>query len=54
MNYSRIDIVDEEKQKYFLERFLESERIIKRVGDMEEKESIQLLKEDLKKQGFEI
>ena len=54
VNYSRIDIVDEEKQKYFLERFLESERIIKRVGDKEEKESIQLLKEDLKKQGFEI
>ena len=54
VNYSRIDIVGEEKQQYFLERFLESERIIKRVGDREEKESIQLLKEDLKKQGFEI
>ncbi len=54
VNYSRINIVDEEKQKYFLERFAESERIIKRVGNKEEKESIELLKEDLKKQGYEI
>ena len=54
VNYSRINIVDEEKQKYFLERFEESERIIKRVGNKKEKEAIELLKEDLKKQGYEI
>ena len=54
VNYSRINIVDEEKQKYFLERLGESERIIKRVGNKEEKEAIELLKEDLKKQGYEI
>ena len=54
VNYSRINIVDEEKQEYFLERFEESERIIKRVGNKEEKEAIELLKEDLKKQGYEI
>lgn len=54
VNYSRINIVDEDTQKYFLERFLESERIIKRVGNEEEKESIQILKENLIKQGFEI
>ena len=54
VNYSRINIVDEEKQKYFLERFEESERIIKRVGNKEEKEAIELLKDDLKKKGYEI
>ena len=54
VNYSRINIVDEEKQKYFLERLGESDRIIKRVGNKEEKEAIELLKEDLKKQGYEI
>ena len=54
VNYSRINIVDEEKQKYFLERFEESERIIKRVGNKKEKEAIELLKDDLKKQGYEI
>lgn len=54
VNYSRINIVDEDTQEYFLERFLESERIIKRVGNEEEKGSIQILKENLIKQGFEI
>ena len=54
VNYSRINIVDEEKQKYFLDRFLESERIIKRVGNEEEKQSISILKENLKNQGYEI
>ena len=54
VNYSRINIVDEEKQKYFLERLGESDRIIKRVGNKEEKEAIELLKEDVKKQGYEI
>ena len=54
VNYSRISIVDEKTQKIFLERFLESERIIKRVGNEKEKESIQILKENLINQGFEI
>lgn len=54
VNYSRINIVDENTQKYFLERFLESKRVIKRVGNEKEKESIQILKEDLINQGFEI
>ena len=54
VNYSRINIVDEEKQKYFLERFEESERIIKRVGNKKEKEAIELLKDDLKKKGYKI
>ena len=38
VNYSRINIVDEDTREYFLERFLESERIIKRVGNEEEKD----------------
>ena len=54
VNYSRINIVDEEKQKYFLERLGESDRIIKRVGNKVEKEAIELLKDDLKKKGYEI
>ena len=54
VNYSRINIVDEKTQEHFIERFLESERIIKRVGNEEEKESIKILKEDLKGQGFDL
>ncbi|MBQ2961865.1 DUF447 domain-containing protein [Methanobrevibacter sp.] len=54
VNYSRIDFVNSETQKIFLERFLESERIIKRVGNEEEKESIKILKEKLIEKGYEI
>lgn len=54
VNYSRINIVDDTTRKYFIERFLESERIIKRVGNEEEKESIKILKEELIKLGFDI
>ncbi len=54
VNYSRINIVDEKTKGYFIERFLESERIIKRVGNEEEKESIRILKEDLIGQGFDL
>ncbi len=54
VNHSRISIVNEEKREFFLERFKESERMIKKVGSKEEKESIGLLKEDLKNQGFDV
>ena len=54
VNYSRIDIVDKKTQKDFIEQFLESERIIKRVGNKEEKESINILKEDLIRKGFDL
>ena len=54
VNYSRINIVDDETQKYFLDRFKEAERLIKKVGDNEEKEAIEILKETLIKQGYEI
>lgn len=54
VNYSRINIVDDEKRKHFLERFRESERLIKRVGNEEEKEAMKILKDHLEKQGYEI
>lgn len=54
VNYSRINIVDDETRKQFIERFIESERMIKKVGNEKEKESIKLLKDDLINQGYEI
>lgn len=54
VNYSRIDLVDSETQEYYLNRFKESERIIKKVGHEEEKESIKLLRKELEKKNYKI
>ena len=54
VNYSRINMVDEKTQDIYLERFKESERIIKKVASKEEKEAMKILKEKLIGQGFKL
>lgn len=54
VHYSRINIVDKEKQAFFLERIKESERIIKKVGSKDERKAIEIVKDKLKNQGFDI
>ena len=54
VHYSRINIVDKEKQTFFLERIKESERIIKKVGSKDERKAIEIVKDNLKNQGFDI
>ena len=54
VNYSRINIVDKDTQDLFIERFKESERIVKKVAGKEEKEAMNILKENLKEQGFDV
>ena len=54
VNYSRINIVNKETQDFYLERFKESERIIKKVASKEEKEAMEILKEKLIEDGFDL
>lgn len=54
VNFTRIDIVDSEKQNYFIDRFNESKRVINKVGSKEDKEAIKLLQKTLKEKGFDI
>ena len=54
VNYTRIDLVDKEKQKEFLDKFKESERIIKKVGNKEEKEAINILKNKLITKNYKL
>ena len=54
VHYSRINIVDKEKQTFFLERIKESERIIKKVGSKDERKAIEIVKDKLKHQGIDI
>ena len=54
VNFTRIDIVDGEKQKYFLDRFRESKRIINKVGSVEDKKAIKILQKTLENKGYKL
>ncbi|MCL2116653.1 MAG: DUF447 family protein [Methanobrevibacter sp.] len=54
VNFTRMDIVDNEKQEYFLDRFRESKRIINKVGTSEDKKAIKILQKTLEKKGYKI
>ncbi|MDR2966571.1 MAG: DUF447 family protein [Methanobacteriaceae archaeon] len=54
VNFTRIDMVNEEKQKYFLNRFRESKRIINKVGSNEEKKAMKILQKTLENKGYKI
>jgi hypothetical protein len=54
VNYTRIDIVDEEKQSDFLDRLNESVRIINKVGSTTQKEAIKILKKAHEDKGYEL
>ena len=53
-NFSRIDIVDDEKRKYYLDSFKESYRIVKKVGSKKDKESMDKIKTKLIERGYDI
>lgn len=54
VNFTRIDIVDKEKKNYFLDRFIESRRVINKVGSKEDKDAIDILKKALENKGHII
>ncbi|OWT32557.1 hypothetical protein BGI41_07040 [Methanobrevibacter sp. 87.7] len=54
VNYTRIDIVDDKLKEYYLDRFSEDQRVIKKVGTKNDKESIEILKNVLEDKGYEI
>ena len=54
VNYTRIDMVDDNLKEYYIERFYEDKRVIKKVGTEMDKESIDILEKELKDKGYEI
>jgi len=54
VNYTRLEIVNKQKQEYYLERLKESERIITKVGSLKEKEALNILKDEISKKGFNL
>lgn len=54
VNYTRLDIADYSLKKYYLDRFSEDERVIKKIGTREDKESIKILRKKLEDRGYKI
>lgn len=53
-NFSRIDIVDGEKRKYYLDSFKEAYRVVKKVGSKKDKEAMDKIKSKLNEKGYDI
>lgn len=53
-NYTRLDIVDKEKQDYYVGRYNENKRIINKVSDDKTKEAMNILGDAMVKKGFKI
>jgi hypothetical protein len=47
VDYSRVDIIDDEKRKEYKKRFEENERLIKKVGESDVKDAMAELKEKM-------
>lgn len=53
-NYTRLDLVSTEQQDYFVGRFNENNRMIKRVSDQDTIKAMEILKESMEKKGFDV
>ena len=53
-NFSRIDIVDDEKRKYYLDSFKEARRVVKKVGSKQDKEAMDMIKSKLNEKRYDI
>ena len=52
-DYSRFDLVGEEKKQVYLQRFREAYRVVKKVGYRQDIEAMNKIKEELIKKGYE-
>ena len=53
-NFSRFDIVDDEKRKFYLDSFKEARRVVKKVGSKQDKEAMDMIKSKLNEKGYDI
>ena len=49
VNFSRYKIVDDEKRSEYMERVIENNRMIRRIGNNKEKEAMKIIKEEYEK-----
>ncbi|WP_296806867.1 DUF447 domain-containing protein [uncultured Methanobrevibacter sp.] len=53
-NFSRIDVVDDKKRKYYLDSFKEAYRVVKKVGSKKDKNAMDKIKSKLNEKGYDI
>ncbi len=54
VNYTRIDMVDDDLKEYYINRFHEDKRVVKKVGTNRDKEAIDILEKQLKENGYNV
>lgn len=54
VDYTRVDVVDDEKKQEYKNRFLENERVIQRVAEKDVKESMATLRQKMIEKGLDI
>ena len=54
VDYTRVDIIDDEKKEEYKKRFAENERVIERVAESDVKENMAILKEKMIEKGLDL
>lgn len=54
VDYTRVDVIGDEKKEEYKKRFLENERIIERVAETDVKEAMATLREKMIEKGLDI
>ena len=54
VDFSRIDMVDEDSKNQFLKRIKDNKKLIKKVGSKKDKRSIELIEEKLIEKGYSL
>lgn len=54
VDYTRVDIIDDEKKEEYKKRFIENERVIQRVAEDDVKENMAILKEKMIEKGLDL
>ena len=53
-NYSRFDLVDEEKKQSYIETFREAKRVVRKIGYREDIKAMKAIEEKIKEKGYDV
>lgn len=54
VDYTRVDIIDDDKREEYKKRFIENERLIEKVAESDVKEEMAILKEKMIEKGLDL